>query len=258
MLTLLHLATEVEANKAVEILGSNATRKSLSHAETLVEVPLLQLKGGIRSADLVRCCLKKSISFDFSKFRQIEELDTLIEDVLNEQANLLWEWRKHIIVLLSRPLTQKEDEVDGQEYQRTLDDQGEVETYLQVYAALLADRRVSLINERTLLAALDVKEKHLRKTKAAFKAAHATSEDELEIPEGLNIQPEHEVLHKELTDKRNDILVKLGGRAIKSVSNNNSRISSGLIKTRVCSRYWLILTWRQRRLHKIPIPRKSS
>lgn len=164
----------------------------------------------------------------------------MIEDVLNEQANLLWEWRKHIMVLLSRPLTQKEDEADGQEYQRTLDDQGEAETYLQVYAALLADRRVALINERTLLAALDVKEKHFRKTKAAFRAAHVSSENELEIPEGLNIQPEHEVLHKELSNKRNGILAKLGGRAIKSVSNNNSRIRSGLKNTRVCCRYWLI------------------
>ena len=134
------------------------------------------------------------------------------------------------MVLLSRPLTQKEDEADGQEYQRTLDDQGEAETYLQVYAALLADRRVALINERTLLAALDVKEKHFRKTKAAYRAAHASSENELEIPEGLDIQPEHEVLHRELSDKRNDILAKLGGRAIKSVSGNNLRISSGTIK----------------------------
>ena len=134
------------------------------------------------------------------------------------------------MVLLSRPLTQKEDEVDGQEYQRTLDDQGEAETYMQAYAALLADRRVALINERTLLAALDVKEKHFRKTKAAFRAAHPSSENELEIPEGLEIQPEHEVLHKELSNKRNDILVKLGGRAIKSVSNNNSRISLRFIK----------------------------
>lgn len=154
----------------------------------------------------------------------------MIEDVLNEQANLLWEWREHIMVLLSRPLTQKEDEADGQEYQRTLDDQGEAETYMQAYAALLADRRVALINERTLLAALDVKEKHFRKTKAAFRAAHPSSENELEIPEGLEIQPEHEVLHKELSNKRNDILVKLGGRAIKSVSNNNSRISLRFIK----------------------------
>lgn len=52
------IATEVEANKAVEILGSNATRKCLSHAETIIEVPFLQLKGGIRSAHLVRVVCK--------------------------------------------------------------------------------------------------------------------------------------------------------------------------------------------------------
>ena len=152
----------------------------------------------------------------------------MIEDVLNEQADLLWEWRKHIMVLLSRPLTQQEDEADGQEYQRTLDDQGEAETYLQAYAALLADRRVALINERTLLAAHDIREKHVRKTKAAFRAAHTSVESELEIPDGLDIQPEYEVLHMDLSNKRNDILVKLGGRAVKSVSDDTLRIGSGL------------------------------
>lgn len=49
------------------------------------------------------------------------------------------------------------DQADGQEYQRTLDDQGEAETYLQAYTALLADRRESLVNERTLLAAHDAR-----------------------------------------------------------------------------------------------------
>ena len=128
------------------------------------------------------------------------------------------------MVLLSRPLAQKEDEVDGQEYQRTLDDQDEAETYLQAYAALLADRRVALINERTLLAAHDVRAKHFRQTKAAFKAAHKSVESESEIPNGLDIQPEHEALHKDLSNKRKDVLVKLGGRAIKSVSHNDFKV----------------------------------
>lgn len=57
----------------------------------------------------------------------------------------------------------RSDEVDGQEYQRTLVDQGEVETYLQDYAVLLADRRVALINERVLLAL----KRYSRKTEAA-------------------------------------------------------------------------------------------
>ena len=95
------------------------------------------------------------------------------------------------------------------------------ETYLQAYAALLADRRVALRNERTLLAAHDVRAKHFRQTKAAFKAAHKSVESESEIPNGL---PEHEVLHKDLSNKRKDILIKLGGRAIKSVSNNDFKV----------------------------------
>ena len=49
------------------------------------------------------------------------------------------------------------DTADGEEYQRTLDDQGEAETYLQAYAALLADRREAMYNERTILAAHDAR-----------------------------------------------------------------------------------------------------
>jgi E3 ubiquitin-protein ligase SHPRH len=56
--------------------------------------------------------------------------------------------------LLTQQLTPGE-EADGQEYQRTLDDQGEAETYLMNYASLLADRREALLRERTLLAAHD-------------------------------------------------------------------------------------------------------
>jgi E3 ubiquitin-protein ligase SHPRH len=56
--------------------------------------------------------------------------------------------------LLTQQLTPGE-EADGQEYQRTLDDQGEAETVLQNYTSLLADRREALMKERTLLAAHD-------------------------------------------------------------------------------------------------------
>lgn len=53
---------------------------------------------------------------------------------------------------MTEGLNPRED-ADGQEYQRSLDNQGEAETYLQAYTALLADRREALTNERTLLAA---------------------------------------------------------------------------------------------------------
>ena len=148
----------------------------------------------------------------------MEELNTVVEDVLNEQSKLLWKWRSHIVHLLSQPLNPSNAEADGQEYQRTLDEQGEVETYLQSYVALLADRREAMVNERTLLAAHDVREKRLRHTKAAMRAATAAAGDALTIPDGVDMQPEHEVMHSTLSTERKNLLLALKGRAVKSVS----------------------------------------
>lgn len=140
-------------------------------------------------------------------------------NVLNEQSALLWEWRTHITALLTQKLSSSEDHADGEEYQRTLDDQGEAETYLQSYAALLSDRRQALLNERTLLAAHDVREKKLRHTKAAINAANTAREALLQVSDEIELQPEHEVLHVALSQKRKDILQNLDGRAIKSVGS---------------------------------------
>jgi E3 ubiquitin-protein ligase SHPRH len=135
---------------------------------------------------------------------------------LNDQCALLWEWRTTIISLLTQKLSHGEGEADGEEYQRTLDNQGEAETYLQSYTAILADRRQALINERTLLAAHDQREKKLRHTKVAIKAT-AAYDEALEIPEDIELQPEHEVLHMKLSTQRKVFLQRLDGRAVKSV-----------------------------------------
>jgi E3 ubiquitin-protein ligase SHPRH len=153
----------------------------------------------------------------------MEEVNTMIEEVFNEQAELLWKWRKHILDLLTKPLVAHDGEAaDGQEYQRTLDEQGEADTYLRAYAALLADRRQALTSERTLLAEHEVREKKYRKTKAAMKVA-TIQEDEDEdedFEERAELLPEQEVLLSELSIARKDILLHLKGRAIKSVSLN--------------------------------------
>ena len=81
----------------------------------------------------------------------------MVEDVLNVQSELLWQWRSRLHNLLTSKLISNDGEADGQEYQRSIDDQGEAETYLQAYSALLSDRRQALVNERTLLAAHDVR-----------------------------------------------------------------------------------------------------
>lgn len=153
----------------------------------------------------------------------MEEANEIIEEVLNEQTKLLLEWRAHIVDLLTQPLNGKfEDaEGDGQEYQRNLDNQGEAEVYMQAYAALIADRRQALINERTLLAAHDVREKKLRHTKAAMKAAAQLMDlgaAHMEIANDVELLPEHEVMYKGLSDKRKELLNLMEGRAIKSVS----------------------------------------
>lgn len=87
---------------------------------------------------------------------------------------------------------------------------------MQAYAALLADRRETLLAERTALAAHDVRERKIRHTVAAQRAQR-----QVEIGGVLDInelQPEHEVLQNELDAERKDVRKDHNGRAIKSIS----------------------------------------
>ena len=145
----------------------------------------------------------------------------MVEDLLNEQGALLWQWRTQLITLLTKSLTSADDEnADGQEYARSLDTQGEAEAYLQAYSALLADRREAMTSERTLLAALDVKEKKARKTKAARKAKGEIMDgDDVIMTLGEDEQqPEHQELLVQLQDMRKAILEDFhSSRSIRSI-----------------------------------------
>ncbi|THH15865.1 hypothetical protein EW146_g4683 [Bondarzewia mesenterica] len=189
--------TEQSATRAMAHLARDVGTKGLSKNDLLV--PLLYCpRGGIRSYHLM------------------EEADEIIEARLNEQSELLWKWREHMYGLLTQSLAASESEADGQEYSRTLATQGEAETYLQAYSALMADRREVLVAERTALAAHESKEKKLRNTKAAVKAAAALDEG-VEIPEDVELQPEHEILRLELAELRKELLATFEGRAVKSI-----------------------------------------
>ena len=173
---------------------------------------------------------------------QMEEANEMIDELLNEQSALLWQWRTRLIGLLTQSLTSDGDDADGQEYTRSLETQGEAETYLQAYAALLADRREALTSERTLLAAHDDREKKIRKTKAAKKAAEAALEEEVLMQIGdLDPQPEHQVLQQELKDERTALLEDFNtGRALRSVmvdlNNVAARITDDKNPERVIAR----------------------
>ncbi|KAG6889213.1 hypothetical protein C0995_002673 [Termitomyces sp. Mi166 len=222
--------TEDDANRAVVLLTRDADKKNITQDALMTETPLLDnselfriSKSNLPTAQELKAkpvpnkvTLHKRVT---ASIALMNEGNAIIENVLNQQSVLLWEWRTHITALLTQKIASSEDSPDGEEYQRTLDNQGEAETYIKSYNALLSDRRQALINERTLLAAHDVREKKFRQTKAATNALTAalldlasnTNEDRTEI------QPEHEVLHMQLLQKRKDLLKLLEKRSIKSV-----------------------------------------
>ncbi|KAJ7026292.1 SNF2 family N-terminal domain-containing protein [Mycena alexandri] len=191
--------SEKEAIDAMNLLARDATSKGLTEEALQINVPFLD--------------------YELKYAEPQDEVNNMIENVLNPQCSLLWEWRTRMTELLTKSLTPGED-ADGQEYQQSLDAQGEVETYLINYTALLADRREALLKERTLLAAHDAREKKFRRTKAAIKAAAALGilEDVpmVERVDGGELAPENQVLDTELSEQRKLLREGLNERAIKS------------------------------------------
>ncbi|KAK0502526.1 SNF2 family N-terminal domain-containing protein [Armillaria luteobubalina] len=201
-------STEDEANRGMAQLDVDATKHGIDDNTLTIYLPYLE-EGGIRSRDIARSTTELS--------SQVDQLHEIIEDVLNVQSTLLWEWRTHLHKLLTQKLSASENEADGEEYQRSLDDQGEAETYLQAYTALLADHREALVNERTLLAVHDAREKKYRQTRTAVKATVAEAGSASGLPSDIELQPEHEVLHQELTEQRKKLLRELDSRSVKSI-----------------------------------------
>ncbi|KAJ7180438.1 SNF2 family N-terminal domain-containing protein [Mycena filopes] len=192
--------SEKEALEAMNLLARDATSKGLTEDELQIDVPFLD--------------------YDLKYAEPQDEVNSIIENVLNPQCSLLWKWRTHLTELLTQSLTPGED-ADGQEYQLSLDAQGEAEAYLIHYTRVLADRREALLKERTLLATHDAREKKLRHTKAAIKAAavlDAVEDDGLErLDDGQGeVPPEIQVLNTELTLQRKLLVGGLNDRAIKS------------------------------------------
>ena len=134
---------------------------------------------------------------------------------MNDQTKLLFEWRQRIFGLLTEELIKSDEEkADGEEFARSLETQGVAEAYLQAYSALIADRREVMLLERSALAAHDARERKIRHTLAAKKAAEMLDD----FPaEKLDLEPEHEVLRAELTTARKEILEAYDKRALKSV-----------------------------------------
>ncbi|KAK5654808.1 hypothetical protein OQA88_6844 [Cercophora sp. LCS_1] len=77
--------------------------------------------------------------------------------LLDAQANQLDEWREHVIQLLLEPLVDEEDDVTGEEYDKSTKLQDEILLYLQVLKAVIADRITAVTGQKNFLAEHEAK-----------------------------------------------------------------------------------------------------
>ena len=143
----------------------------------------------------------------------------MITDLLNAQTKLLWQWRGRLVELLTRSISSESGEdPDGKEYARSLETQGEAETFLHAYSVLLNDRREVLFAEKSLLAAHDGRGKFKRVTAAAMRALDRATDGDIEMIDDLSeARPEDQVLRRDLMEERVILLGPFQGRALKSI-----------------------------------------
>ncbi|KAF9775920.1 hypothetical protein IL306_005917 [Fusarium sp. DS 682] len=80
--------------------------------------------------------------------RIIDDLEALYGE-LNDQANLIDEWREHLVGLILKPLVDEEDEAEttGEEYGESAKIQDELMVYVQALRAIIADRQDALTGQ---------------------------------------------------------------------------------------------------------------
>ncbi|KAG8938004.1 hypothetical protein FRC00_003878 [Tulasnella sp. 408] len=139
-------------------------------------------------------------------------------DVLDSQRKLIFKWRGRICKLLTQKIAPVRS-ASGNEYQRAMDIQQEVEGYLLAYAALLADRREVLMQQRTTLAAHDDRGKPSRRTRTSARArATAASDDGADPANSVTANNGgNQKLAKSLRQQRQECKNITGDGALRSV-----------------------------------------
>lgn len=168
------------SNSSIKLL-----RDALERTQTIglsdLRAPATKIVGGIETAAPVASC------------------NELLE-ILNGNALLVHNWRQKIVDLLSTPVESDSGELaavgKGQDvenpeaefYAQALKAQGEVEAYLMAYSAALADRKEFLLEERSLLAEHDSRQKKQRETRAALNAAAEAAPELADVPDDVQEQ----------------------------------------------------------------------
>ncbi|OTA04104.1 hypothetical protein A9Z42_0046570 [Trichoderma parareesei] len=112
--------------KAMRLINKLALK---AEEQSFVEIPELIMKGekGIETGSIV------------------DDLEVLYAE-LNEQANLIDEWREQVVQLLLRPLVDEEEstETTGEELVDSMKVQDELMVYVQVLRVIIADRQFAI------------------------------------------------------------------------------------------------------------------
>lgn len=127
-----------KADRLMKKVSKNATTQNFVQ---IPEFPTNPPSGGIESR------------------RTIEQLDTLAT-ALDDQANILDEWREKTIQFLLRPLVDEDHEgveLTGEEYEESTKTQDEVMVFVQALRAIIADRHDALTGQENALVAHEIK-----------------------------------------------------------------------------------------------------
>ncbi|WVF70051.1 hypothetical protein IAT40_004838 [Kwoniella sp. CBS 6097] len=167
------------ANLSVQMLEKAMSTKAAVQDVSDLQTDEVNHRSGLVSSDVVT------------------QVNDLLE-ILNDNAYLVFEWRAKILALLSSPIdAETKDDAPAEQgtevqdpeaeyYAEALKAQGEVEAYLIAFAAAVADRNEFLLENRSLLASHDARQKKQRSTKAAINAM--ADEEVPDVPDELQEQ----------------------------------------------------------------------
>jgi E3 ubiquitin-protein ligase SHPRH len=139
---------ETEGYDAAKAIRKEILQESQSKAKKLMD----GLAESASRQDFAVIPELESIDQKGIESRRIVEVFEGFCGILNEQANVLDEWREHVIQLLLRSLVDEEtDEITGEEYEQSTKLSEEILVYVQALKTVLADRHQILSGQPNFL-----------------------------------------------------------------------------------------------------------
>ncbi|KAK6529100.1 hypothetical protein TWF694_004317 [Orbilia ellipsospora] len=204
-------------NNVIKRIDTLKNRTEKQEFVTIPDFDVKSQKGGIESSSVV------------------EDIQILAEK-LNEQAEVLDEWREKLIQLLQLPLIDQEerDDLEGDELQQSAEAQDEGFLYVALLRVVIADRAQALTGITSNLAVAEIRTAQMRaegqdeKHKDLFQDLRAKREDVRPITVDENIDAGTSALEfsmRGLVSK----LRRIANNAREGTSSTRSKVEAGLI-----------------------------